>query len=441
MTATLNGSEIAALASRKAARPEQRLSAMAHGLIGSEILRISGEIRALVAAGREVCDLTVGDFSPSQFPIPERLRTALLAAVARGETNYPPAPGLMELRRAIAAWYARELGLDYPAESVLVTSGSRPGIYGAFRTLVDPGERVVYSVPSWNNNHYTHMVGGIGVELPCNREENFLPSPEQVRAALPGARLLCLCSPLNPTGTVIEREVLLAICHDVLAENAARERRGERPLFLLYDQVYWTLTFGATRHFTPPALLPEITPFTVLVDGISKAFSGTGLRVGWVVGPVDVVARMSSLMGHVGAWAPRPEQCATIELLADGQAIRDFHEGFRHGMQSRLDALCAGFLGMKADGLAVDCLPPSGAIYLSARVAPFGRRTPEGAVLQTNDEVRRYLLNAAGIAVVPFQAFGSREEDGWFRLSAGAVSLSEIEAALPRLQAALRALA
>src|SRR5262245_29035591 len=171
------------------ADPALRVSAMAHNLIGSEILRIAGEIRALQASGRPVLDLTVGDFAPAQFPLAERLREALHAAVDRGETNYPPASGLPTLREAVRELSARELGLEYPVESVLVTGGSRPGIYGIYRTLCDPGDRVVYPVPSWNNNHYCHMVGARAVPVMSRPEDRFLPTRAELEAALPGARL------------------------------------------------------------------------------------------------------------------------------------------------------------------------------------------------------------------------------------------------------------
>ena len=440
MSETLKSADITALAKDPGPGSAARFGAMADGLKGSEILRIANEVKALLATGKPLCDLTVGDFSPKEFPIPQRLKDALASAVARGETNYPATPGMPSLREAVRAFYRRELELDYPLESVVITSGSRPGIYGSFRALVDAGDRVVYPVPSWNNNHYTHLVGGEGVPLLCRAGDNFMPSREAVRATLPRTRLLCLCSPQNPTGSVFARETLLGICEDVLAENEARERRGERPLYVLYDQVYWTLTFGSARHYTPPGLVPEMTRYTVLVDGISKAFAATGLRVGWVVGPTDVVAKLTALLGHVGTWAPRPEQLATAELLQDAAAVAAFRESFKAGVQQRLNVLSAGLLKMKDEGLPVDCLTPQGAIYLSARIAPFGGRTTDGA-LQTTDDIRRYVLNAAGMALVPFNAFGMKDDDGWFRLSVGAVSLRDVEESLPRLRNALRSLA
>src|SRR5688500_5991091 len=133
---------------------QQRIATMASGLVGSEILKIAAEIRTRMRDGKRICNLTVGDFSPSEFPIPDALRDGVLAALVAGETNYPPATGVQELREAVSRFYARELGLDYPASSILIAGGARPLIYGTYRAVVDPGDKVVYPVPSWNNNHY-----------------------------------------------------------------------------------------------------------------------------------------------------------------------------------------------------------------------------------------------------------------------------------------------
>jgi aspartate aminotransferase len=340
----------------------------------------------------------------------------------------------------VARFYARRLSLVYPLESVLVAAGARPVIYATFRAICDPGDRVVYPVPSWNNNHYTHMVDGVGVPVACGREHLFLPTRELLAGALRGARLLCLSSPLNPAGTLFGRDTLLGIVDAVRAENEGRERRGERPLYLMYDHIYWMLCFGGAEHLTPPGLVPEVARYTVFVDGISKAFAATGLRVGWALGPADVVDRMSAVLGHVGAWAPRAEQVATAALLDDEAAIRDFQAGFAPAVERRLDLLHRGLQEMKAAGLPVDSIPPAGSIYLTARIHPFGRRTPAGVALATNEQVRRWVLEAASIGIVPFQAFGWPADDGWFRLSVGAVGEAEVAAALPRLAEALHRL-
>ncbi|MFN8059636.1 MAG: aminotransferase class I/II-fold pyridoxal phosphate-dependent enzyme [Vicinamibacterales bacterium] len=417
-----------------------RAATMARGLVGSEILKIANEIRALKASGHRVCDLTVGDFNPAYFPIPLKLSDGIRRAYDRSETNYPPSSGMLDLRQAVRRFYGRELGLDYPLESVLITAGSRPCIFGFYHAVVDPGDRVVYPVPSWNNNHYVHMTGAVGVPLVCRPEHRFMPTPADIIAALPSTRLLCLNSPLNPTGTVISREALSGICDAVIDENRRREARDERPVYVMYDQVYWMLTFGQTQHVTPVELRPEMARYTLFVDGISKAFAATGVRVGWAIGPTDIIDRMSAILTHAGAWAPRAEQVAVVDLLEDPEAVREFLRSFRRDLQDRLTLLHDGIQSLAQLGLAVDSIPPMGAIYLTARLHPFGKRTPDGRELRTNDDIRTYLLDKAAVAVVPFQAFGVEGDQGWFRLSVGATSKGDIEQAIPRLAEALRAL-
>jgi aspartate aminotransferase len=417
-------------------RTPGRISTPVGTLEGSAILKIAGEIRQRLAAGEKVCNLTVGDFDPRQFRIPALLEQGISQALARGETNYPPGTGLPALREAVVAYYERSLGLRYPVESVLVTSGSRPGVYGVYCTLVDPGDRVVYPAPSWNNNYYCHMVGAVADPVATTAEESFMPSAELLAPHLRGARLLALNSPLNPCGTAFTAESLGAICDLVLEENA-RRTKAERPLYVMYDQVYWQLTFGSTVHVDPISLRPEMARYTILVDGISKAFAATGVRVGWVLGPTDVMEAMNNFLSHVGTWAPRAEQVATAALLLHEDSIADFRTSLLAGVQARLDALYAAISGFKGAGHAVDAIAPQGAIYLSARFNLYGKSTPEGEVLLTSEDIRGWLLRYSGLAVVPFGAFGAEGESGWFRLSVGAVSLEDIAAAMPRLEAAL----
>jgi aspartate aminotransferase len=416
----------------------RRVSAMAEGMSGSEILRIAGEIRALTEAGQRVCNLTVGDFAPAEFRIPKFLENEIAEALRKGETNYPPSNGVAQLRESVRRFYSRVLGLEYPVSSVLITAGSRPGIYGTFRTLVDRGDRVVYGVPSWNNNHYCYLTGAEAVQVATTHETSFLVTRELLEPVVRGARLLSLNSPLNPTGTAFSAETLSGICDLVLEENA-RRGAGERPLYVMYDHVYWMLTFGDTQHVDPVSLRPEMAPYTIYVDGISKAFAATGVRVGWVVGPTDIIESMNNFLGHVGAWAPRAEQVATTKLLDAPNDIEQYLGEFKAGIQKRLDALYGGITAMRHDGLPVDVTSPMGAMYLSARFALNGKRTPDGKTLRTNDDIRKYLLEAAGFAVVPFQAFGVREDTGWFRLSVGAVSVADIDRVLPALKAAIAA--
>jgi aspartate aminotransferase len=413
------------------ARVDASLSDLARGVVGSEILRIAAEIRALKAGGAEICNLTVGDFDPAQFPAPAALLDGMRAALAAGQTNYPPSDGVVGLREAVARFYARHLGLQYPVESVLITGGARPLLYGSYRTVIDPGDAVVYPVPSWNNNHYAYLCGARAIEIPVRPDDNFFPTPDALRPHIGVARLLMINSPLNPTGTVIDPDVLRRICEMVVEENRRRERAGGKALWLCYDQVYWQLVFagdGSVRHATPPEVCADVAPYTIILDAASKSYAATGLRVGWAVMPPAARQRMADILGHVGAWAPRPEQVAMAALLDDEATVSAYVTGMRARVRERLDRLAAGFAAMRAEGYPVEVIAPQGAIYLSVRVAIPG---------QTNEATRQLLLTRAGFAVVPFQAFGLREDSGWFRISVGAVSLAEIDAAFPRLRAAL----
>ncbi|HEU0053239.1 MAG TPA: aminotransferase class I/II-fold pyridoxal phosphate-dependent enzyme, partial [Longimicrobium sp.] len=357
--------------------PRRGLSTMARGLVGSEILRIAGEIRAAQLAGKKIANFTVGDFSSKEFPVPDKLRDGTLRALSAGETNYPPSDGVLRLREAVREFWGDRLGLDIPLDSIVIAGGARPVIYAAYRALVEPGDTVVYPVPSWNNNHYCHLVGARGVAVETRPEDGFLPTAASLQPHLRGARMIALCTPLNPAGTVLAPEEVQRIAEAVVAENRRRDKTGEKPLYLLYDQVYWMLTFGSARHQTPVHAVPESARYTVFVDGISKAFAATGVRVGWCIGPRAVIAAMKDILGHVGAWAPRAEQVATAELLRDPAAMDAYLVKHKGGLQARLDALHAGFSRMAAAGLPVRDIPPQGAIYLSVQFKLDGRTNDE----------------------------------------------------------------
>jgi aspartate aminotransferase len=422
---------------RIAGETDGRLSFMASGLKGSEILKIATDIRNIQTEGTEICNLTVGDFSPAQFRIPRLLEDSIKDALTKGETNYPPTDGLGELKKSVQELYRQRLNLDYPIESIIITSGSRPGIYGTYNTVVDPGDTVVYPVPSWNNNHYCHITRAVGKAVVCGEKDAFLPTASLIKDAVKVARLITLNSPLNPTGTAFRRAALEEICDLVLEENKERKKTGRRPLYVLYDQVYWTLTFGATEHVNPVSLRPEMVDYTILVDGISKAFAATGVRVGWALGPRDIIQRMVSLLAHVGAWAPRAEQVATAKFLSATSAVMEANKTMKAGLQQRLDVLYTGITTLREQGFPVNAITPMGAMYLSVQFGLMGKRTASGALLTTNEDIRQYLLQGAQLGVVPFQAFGSKENTGWCRLSVGTVSVQEIQNMFGRLKAAL----
>lgn len=412
------------------------VSQKAAHLVGSEIIRLAAEVNALKAAGEQIYNLTIGDFNPELFPIPQALEDEIVDAYRAKITNYPPSNGLPELRQAVSDYIRDYMGLDYHKDQFLISGGARPLIFAAYQAIVDPDDKVIFPIPSWNNNHYTHLSDGIKVPVETYPEHAFMPRAEDIAPHVEGATLIAVCSPLNPTGTVFPKEQLEAICDLVLAEN---KRRGPdaKPLYLLYDQIYWQLTYGDAEHFNPVSLRPDMKPYTIYIDGISKCFAATGVRVGWAFGPEVVIGKMKSILGHVGAWSPRAEQHATTQFLNNRPAVEAYLEGMRADCQQRLFGFYEGFQALKAKGYRVDSIPPKGAIYLTLRFNLEGMKTADGNVLENQEAVRKYVLEEAGLAVVPFYAFGGDRNSAWYRLSIGTARLEEMDTLLGKLDAAL----
>ncbi len=266
---------------------------LAETLIGSEIVKLGGEIREKIRKGEKIYNFTVGDFDPAIFPIPKELEDSIVDAYRQHFTNYPAAEGNLDLRESIAVFLKDREELTYGTDEILVSSGGRPLIYSLFRTLIDEGDKVIYAVPSWNNNHYTHLNGGVHVVIEATAENNFMPTADALRPHVKDATLICLCSPQNPTGTTISKKDLSAICELVLEENT-RRGEGEKKLYVLYDQMYWQLTYGKIQHYNPVSLYPAMREYTVFVDAISKAFAATGVRVGWSFGPAAIIGKIES---------------------------------------------------------------------------------------------------------------------------------------------------
>ena len=412
------------------------VSKLAQNLIGSEIIKIGNQVNELKAQGAEIANLTIGDLDSNIYPIPAGLKQNIQKAYADNLTNYPPANGLLSLRKAVAKDIKSRWNLDYSPEDILVSGGSRPLIYATFKTIVDEGDKVVYAVPSWNNNHYAYLTSANAVELEVSPEDNFLPTADVITPHLEGAVLLALCSPLNPTGTMFTKEQLSEICEAVIAENKKRGE-GEKPLYLMYDQIYAMLTFGDSEHFNPVSLYPELRDYTIYIDGTSKCFAATGVRVGWSFGPTKVIDRMKALLTHVGAWAPKPEQQAVAEFLDKTPAVNEFVNDFKGKIAHSLEVLHAGIQEMKSKNLAVDSIKPMGALYLTIKLDYVGKTTEDGKVLKDSTDLVFYLIEKAGVALVPFSAFGNSREMPWFRASVGACSVEDLQKMFPKLEAAL----
>ncbi len=416
--------------------PSNRLSQLAETLIGSEIVKLGNEIKEKMKQGNKIYNFTIGDFDSAIFPIPALLQEEIIKAYNQHYTTYPPADGLAELREAVAAFLLQGEQLSYATDEILIAAGGRPLIYAAYRAIVDKGEKVIYPVPSWNNNHYVHFTEGEHIMIETKKENNFMPTAAEITPHIKGASLLALCSPLNPTGTTFKKDELEAICDLVISEN---NRRGadEKKLYLLYDQIYWTLTFGDTQHYNPVSLRPEMKSYTVFIDGISKAFAATGVRVGWSMGPAQLVTKMKAINSHVGAWSPMAEQRATACYLKQTKAIEEYFKHFKSEISERLSRIYEGFIQLKTEGFPVDAVAPQAAIYLTVQIDLVGKKTAQGKLLEKQADVTAYLLDEAKLALVPFAAFGASAESSWYRLSVGTCKKEEITAMLKMLKDAL----
>jgi aspartate aminotransferase len=409
-------------------------SRLSRGLKGSRILQIAGQVRELIGAGETIYNLTVGDFDPAMFPIPAAYKDRIKAALDDGQTTYPPADGMPELRAAVAEYATRVWNVPFKPENAIIGGGARPMIFATYNALINPGEKVVYPVPSWNNHYYTTITDANVVQIETLPENGFMPTLEEFTPHMKDARLLVLNTPSNPTGTVIDPEMLRKITRGIVDENIRRAEADQPRLFLLMDMVYHALVFGEHRHVHPLELVPEAAPWVISLDAVSKGFCGTGVRVGWGLAAPTVVAKLKPLISHMGAWAPRAEQVARAGFLRDQEAVESFQDHLSAGIGERLDTLYQGFAAMKADGYPVECIAPEGAVFLSLRLNWIGR-TLDGKALENNEDIRLLLLQRSGMAVVPFQAFGRAAEDGWFRMSVGAVTSDNIRGMFPKVRA------
>ncbi len=416
-------------------QPENMVSELATGLVGSEIIKIAGEINARIADGEPITNLTIGDFNPGIFPLPDVLLQEIIAAYRAGHTNYPQANGMEVLRDSVAGYIAERQGLAYSKDDVLISGGARPLIYATYRTVVNRGDKVVFPVPSWNNNHYTYQnfADPVIVEtLPGNR---FLPTAEDLRPHVQDAALIALCSPLNPTGTSFTENELAAICDLILEEN--RRREGRKPLYLLYDQIYWALTLGETGHVDPVSLRTEMREYTIFIDGISKAFAATGVRVGWAFGPNLIMQKMRALLSHVGAWAPKPEQIAVSKFLQNESAVDSVILRHRRMISERVRKLFSGFSALKETGHPVEAIEAEGAMYLTVKIDLIGRTTDNGELLSDAEDVTMFLIREAKLGIVPFYCFGASRQNPWFRVSVGTLRSEDVSKVIENLREAL----
>jgi aspartate aminotransferase len=401
----------------------RKLSIVGTNIVGSEIIKISQQIKEL-SKTKKVQNLTIGDFDSNINPIPEKLKDLIIESYNENLTNYPLSPGQLNLRQSVSEYLKKRQGIDYNENEILIGAGVRPLIYTIYKSIVEFGDIVLYPVPSWNNNHYSflHSVNTIPVE--CKPENSFFPTVQDIEENVKSLNMVCICSPQNPTGRVINPETLKGICEVIVNEN---KRRGdkERPCYLFFDQIYSDITVdGLFVH--PLTLCPEIREYLICVDGISKSLCATGIRVGWLFGPKDIVSKMTEVFSHIGAWAPKPEQNAVAKFLNDYDEMVGFVKTKTKQYSDITNKICDKIEELKSKGFRIDCQRPEGGIYISIY---FG----ESILFPSMETYTKFLIDKCSIGVVPFEYFGSKENRGWFRMSIGGVDPNNVEDILTSL--------
>ncbi len=352
----------------------------------------------LRAQGRDIITLSQGE---PDFPTPAPICAAAVRAIAEGKTVYTPVAGVLSLREAICEKYERENALKFTPEQVTVGCGAKQVLFNALMATLDPGDEVVFPTPCWVS--YPEMVklaGGEPVPIETRSDEGFILQPENLRAALTmRTKWLMLNSPSNPTGAVYTERALAALA-DVL--------RDFPQVLVLSDDIYEHLVYGDARFCTLARVAPDMTERILTVNGVSKSYAMTGWRVGYGAGPLDLIKAMNTIQGQSTSHTCSISQYAAIEALRGSQ---EFILQFRTAFERRRDLMMEAF--SQIDGLS--CLRPDGAFYLFVDCQKlFGRSTPAGQVLENDNDVASYLLEDAGVAVVPGSGFLA---PGFIRLS------------------------
>jgi aspartate aminotransferase len=409
----------------------EKLSKIGNNIVGSEIIKISQQIKE-ISKTKSVSNLTIGDFNSKLWPIPLKLSEYIQDAYENDLTNYPNSQGELELRESVSKHIKEQFDVEYSPEEILIGGGVRPLIYTVYKATVNPNESVIYPVPSWNNNHYCFLHGVEKNEIECTPNNSFFPTVRDVEVRIgDNTSLVCICSPQNPTGRVIDPEVLKGICELIVKENKIRESQvGSRPLYLFFDQIYSDITQDG-KFIHPIKLCPEIRNYLICADGISKSLNATGVRVGWLFGPQDVIGKMTEILSHIGAWAPKPEQRALDNYIRNDYDDYQSHIKYVTEEYKFLsDKICDKFEEMKNKGFNVDYQKPDGGIYISVYLGYVHSFT------STEDYIS-FLINTCGLGIVPFKYFGSKHNKGWFRISIGNISTLNLEYTLEKIENAV----
>ena len=377
--------------------PHSRVSQRIGAIAESATLAVDAKAKALKAAGRPVIGFGAGE---PDFPTPSYIVDAAIKACSEPAMHrYTPAAGLPALREAIATKTARDSGFTCDASQVLVTNGGKQALYNAFATLLDPGDEVILQAPYWTTYPESiQLAGGVPVVVMTDETSGYLASVEQLEAArTERTKVLVFVSPSNPTGAVYPPALVKAI----------GEWAVEHGIWVVTDEIYEHLIYGDAEFSSMPTLVPELANQCVIVNGVAKTYAMTGWRVGWMIGPNDVIKAATNLQSHATSNVANVSQAAAIAAVSgDLSAVDDMKIAFDRRRQL--------IVSMLNDIPGVTCPEPFGAFYAYPSVKELLGKDIAGPVAQTSQELSALLLDEVEVAVVPGEAFGT---PGFLRLS------------------------
>jgi aspartate/methionine/tyrosine aminotransferase len=387
------------------------------GITESATLAVDAKAKALKAEGRPVIGFGAGE---PDFPPPDYIvEAAALACADPANHRYTPAGGLPALKAAIVAKTARDSGYTITPEQVLVTNGGKQAVYQTFATLLDPGDEVILPAPYWTTYpEAVRLAGGVPVEVFAGEDAGYQVTVEQLEAARTDrTKVLLFCSPSNPTGAVYPAEQVRAIGQWAL----------EHGIWVVTDEIYEHLTYDGVRTASVPVEVPGLADTCVVLNGVAKTYAMTGWRVGWMIGPRDVIKAATNLQSHLTSNVANVSQRAAIAALTgDLSAVATMRDAFDRRRKT--------IVGMLNDIDGVVCPTPHGAFYAYPSVQGVLGRTIRGRTPQTSAELAALILDEVEVAVVPGEAFGP---SGYLRLSY-ALGDDDLVEGVSRIQSLLR---
>jgi aspartate/methionine/tyrosine aminotransferase len=384
-------------ADQKNGSEKPRISRRIAAIAESATLAVDAKAKALKAAGKPVIGFGAGE---PDFPTPDYIVDAAIAAAKIvANHRYTPSPGLPELREAIVVKTKRDSGYEISADQVLVTNGGKQAVYQSFATILDPGDEVILPSPFWTTYpEAIKLAGGVSVEVFADETQNYLVSVEQLQKALtPKTKALLFCSPSNPTGSVYSPEQVKAIGEWALKNN----------IWVITDEIYEHLLYDGATAPSICVAVPALADRTIIINGVAKTYAMTGWRVGWMIGPKDVIKAATNLQSHLSSNVSNVSQRAAIAAVAgDLSAVHKMGEAF-----DRRRKLIVGLLN---EIPGITCPTPTGAFYVYPSVKGVLGKSIRGKTPTTSAELATLILEEAEVAAVPGEAFGP---SGYLRFS------------------------